>query len=281
MRLFKPIITALSLAIVATAFGQKGLSDEDGMTLSDYTESYPTCITQEVIYDGCTLMLNSDGEYLFGQFNILHPELQMRILMQGMTFFVDPTGKKKEKYAIHFPAASAVEDVMSQMTPPEPSTDVDENILPDIKPLIAALSNVGVEYEINNKTQFFHKNWASINLDDSTHCLSYTFIIPVERMLSEKKLSNNWKLGLYSEGGRPTNGGPGMGGPGMGGPGMGGPGMGGPGKSNSRMRPERDHREGNSNSEVDLRKMMMNDIEVWVPFSFENICALDQNNSND
>lgn len=274
MRLFKPIITVLYLVIVPVAFGQQDVTEDDLMTLSEYSESYPKCITHEVIYDGCSLMLNSDGEFLFGQFNILHPELQMRILMQGITFYVDPTGKKKEKYALHFPAASAVEDVMFQMDPPEPSEDMNEEVLPDIKPLIASLANAGVEYDINCKPQLFKHEWSSINIDDSTHCLSYTFIIPVEQMLSEKKLSNTWKLGLYSEGGRPSNGGPGMNGigPGMGVSGMRGPGM-------ERKRNEKDN--GNSNSKVDLRKIMMNDIEVWIPFSFEEACSLEQNDNEE
>lgn len=262
MRLIKPIITALSLVIVPAVFGQQDVTENRLMTLSEYTQSYPKCTTQDVVYDGCTLLLNSDGEYLFGQFNILHPELQMRILMQGITFYVDPTGKKKEKYAIHFPAASAVEGIMSQMAPPEPGEDMAQGILPDIKPLVTSLARFGVEYDINRRHQTFDSAWSSINIDDSTHCLSYTFIIPVEQMLSEKKLSNTWKLGLYSEGGRPTNGGPGMNGreqcPGMRGPGIG------------------SKRNENSNSKVDLRKMMMNDIEVWVPFSFDSICLLNE-----
>lgn len=267
MRLIKPIITALSLVIVPAVFGQQDVTENKLMILSEYTQSYPKCITQEVVYDGCTLLLNSDGEYLFGQFNILHPELQMRILMQGITFYVDPTGKKKEKYAIHFPAASAVEDIMSQMAPPEPGEDMEQGILPDIKPLVTSLARIGVEYDINRRHQTFDSTWSSINIDDSTHCLSYTFIIPVEQMLSEKKLSNTWKLGLYSEGGRPTNGGPRMNGREQG-PGMRGSGIGGPGIVSKRNE--------NSNSKVDLRKMMMNDIEVWVPFSFDSICLLNE-----
>lgn len=267
MRLIKPIITALSLIIVPAVFGQQDVPENKVMTLSEYTQSYPKCVTQEVVYDGCTLLLNSDGEYLFGQFNILHPELQMRILMQGITFYVDPTGKKKEKYAIHFPAASAVEDIMSQMAPPEPGGDMEQGILPDIKPLVTALARIGAEYDINRRHQTLDSTWSSINIDDSTHCLSYTFIIPVEQMLSEKKLSNTWKLGIYSEGGRPTNGGPGMNvreqDPGMRGPGIGGPGI---------VSKRNEH----SNSKVDLRKMMMNDIEVWVPFSFDSICLLNE-----
>lgn len=272
MRLIKPIITALSLIIVPAMFGQQDIAENKLMTLSEYTQSYPKCATQEVVYDGCTLLLNSDGEYLFVQFNILHPELQMRILMQGITFYVDPTGKKKEKYAIHFPAASAVEDIMSQMAPPEPGEGMGEGILPDIKPLIASLAGIGVEYDINQRSQPFDSAWSSIDMEDSTHCLSYTFIIPVEHMLSEKKLSNTWKLGLYSEGGRPTNGGPGMNGANRG-PGMRGPNIGGPYMEGADIGGKRNE---NSNSKVDLRKMMMNDIEIWIPFSFDSICLLNE-----
>lgn len=267
MGLLKPIIATFSLAIVPALFGQQDVTESNLMTLSEYVQAYSKCITQEVIYDGCTLLLNSDGEYLFGQFNILHPELQMRILMQGITFYVDPTGKKKEKYAIHFPAASAVEDIMSQMAPLEPGEGMGDEVPPDIKPLITSLARIGVEYDINRRSQPFDSAWSSINIEDSTHCLSYTFIIPVEQMLSEKELSNTWTLGLYSEGGRPTNGCPGMNG-GDRGSGVGGSGMDGSGMSGRRNE--------NSNSKVDLRKMMMNDIEVRIPFSFDSICLLNE-----
>lgn len=105
MRLFKSIVSMALISVSVAAFGQS----ETDIALSKYVDRNPICFTQEVIYDGCTIMLNSDGEYLFGQFNILHPELQMRILMKGVTFYVDPTGKKREKYALHFPPASLVE----------------------------------------------------------------------------------------------------------------------------------------------------------------------------
>lgn len=272
MRLIKPIITALSLTIVPVVFGQQDVTENKLMTLSEYTQSYPKCITQEVVYDGCTLLVNSDGEYLFGQFNILHPELQMRILMQWVTFYVDPTGKKKEKYAIHFPAASAVEGIMSQMALPEQGEDMVEGVLPDIKPLVTSLARIGVEYDINRRHQTFDSAWSSIKIEDNTHCLSYTFIIPVEQMLSEKKLSNTWELGLYSEGGRPTNGDPGMTGrehdPGMIDPGIGAPRIGSEWNENTK-------------SKVDFRKMMMNDIEAWISFSFEEACSLEQNNDEE
>lgn len=278
MRLFKPIITIALLSLSGAVVGQT-VAEADNVTLSEYVERNPSCLTREIIYDGCTMMLNSDGEYLFGQFNILHPELQMRILMQGITFYVDPTGKKKEKYALHFPAASAVESVMSQMAPPEPSEEMTDEILPDIAPLVSSISSLGAEYEINGRTLTIDSCNTAISLNDSTHCLSYTFIIPVDKMLSEKKLNENWELGIYSEGGRPSNGGPSMGGSSIN-RSMNGSEMGGT-KTNGYARPrhERDNKS-NSPSKVDLRKMMMNDIEVWIPFSFSQICSVEQSNEN-
>ena len=305
----KCLIALAAVAVAVTAVGQNykeadpdarfiGVIDVDAEEVvkkrPDYLLNNPRCLTKEIIYDGCTMMLNSDGEYIFGQFNVLHPELQMRILMQGITFYIDPTGRKKEKYALTFPAASAVESTMSHMSPPQPSDNSEMDNLPDIRPLITSLATLGAEYDENGIRREIDKSWTSISMDDSTHCLSYTFLLPVEKMLEEKKLSDNWTLTLYSEGGgRPGMGGPGMGGPGMGGPGMGGPGMGGRGmggrgmggpgmggaKRNRNMEKNRleTDEKGNNKSKVDLRKIMMNDIKVCVPFSFSGICAISEN----
>ena len=280
MRLFKQICTIAMLSISGLAFCQDAVSSAEIVTLSDYVENNPNCLTQEIIYDGCTMMLNSDGEYLFGQLNILHPELQMRILMQGITFYVDPTGKKREKYALHFPAASAVESVMAQLAPPEPSEDMSKEVLPDISPLVSSISSLGTEYEINGRKQRLEFDNSAITLNDSTHCLSYTFLIPVDKMLTEKKLNENWKLGIYSEGGRPSHSGPGMGGPSRG-PGMDGPGMGRRPEMNSNVRSRKERNNNSqSSSNIDLRKMMVNDIEVWIPFSFSQICTMELSNEN-
>lgn len=249
--------------------------------LTEYVGVHPNCLTREVVYEGCTMKLNSDGENLFGQFTILHPELQLRILMQGLNVYIDPTGKKKEKYALHFPAASAVQSVMSQMAPPEPSDTMNDELSPDISPLVSAISLLGAEYEINGKRQEFSLENTAVVLDDSIHCLSYTFIIPVEKMLTEKKLAEEWKLGIYSEGGKPSKGGPGLGAPGLGRPEdarMRGPEPGGRRQKNPAPSKKERNNNHNSSSEADLRKIMMKDIEAWIPFSFSQICSLEQPN---
>lgn len=267
MRILKPLL--LCLALICGVVSQSQTVETDSVyTLSEYLADNPDCITQDVIYDGCTMNINSDGEYLFGQLTILHPELQMRILMQGLTFFVDPTGKKKEKYALHFPAASAVEDVMQRIAPAATGPNRNAEEVPDISPLISALDKYGVRYEINGRDKNYENDWATISLDPEEHALTYTFIIPVEDFLTEKKISDNWKIGMLSEGGNSHGSGPGNG-PGMGAPGMGEPTRGmTPPKGRERNRDEQ--------AAVNLRKMMMKDIEAWVAFSYSNICSLNE-----
>lgn len=267
MKILKTFL--LGLALISGFSSQAQIEEADSVyTLSEYIVNNPNCVSQDVIYEGCTMNINSDGEYLFGQFTILHPELQMRILMQGLTFYVDPTGKKKEKYALNFPAASAVEDVMQRMAPAATGVDRNPNEVPDISPLISALDEYGVRYEINGRDKSYDAEWATISLAPDEHALTYTFIIPVEDFLKEKKISDNWKIGLLSEGGNSHGSGPGNG-PGMGAPGMGEPTRGmTPPKGRERNRDEQ--------AAVNLRKMMMKDIEAWVAFSYSNICSLNE-----
>lgn len=278
MKIVKPLLCGLLAALPLVGMSQAE-NTEQPLTLTEYVDVHPNCLTQEVIYDGCTLKLNSDGDFLFGQFTILHPELQMRILMRGLHVYVDSTGKKKEKYALNFPAASAVQDAMQQMVPPSGAMDGNENDIPDITPLVSALNEYGVEFDINNKRQTYESNWASISVDPELHALTYSFIIPVEELLKEKKLSDTWKIGLLSESGVAMSIGPksvpgGMGGPGRGRPGIGGPGSG--PQSRGMTPPDGKERANGNQSAVDLRKMMMKDIESWTQFSFSELCSINE-----
>ncbi len=267
MRIFKPLL--LGLLIFCGTISQAQTVESDSVyTLSEYIADNPDCISQDVIYDGCTLNINSDGEFLFGQLIILHPELQMRILMQGLTFYIDPTGKKKEKYALHYPAASAVEDVMQQLAPATTGTDRNPNEVPDISPLISALDDYGVIYEINGRDKPYYKEWATVTLDPDECALIYSFVIPVEDFLKEKKLTDNWRIGIFSEGGNSHGSGPGNG-PGIGAPGMGEPTRGmSPPKGRDRNKDEQ--------AAIKLRKMMMKDIEAWAAFSFSKINSINE-----
>lgn len=267
MRLFKPFIAVALLSISGASKGQD-IVETDSLTLSEYVVNNPNCLTKEIIYDGCTLMMNSDGEYLFGQFTILHPELQMRILMQGLHMYVDPTGKKKEKYAINFPAASSVQDVMQQVAPPQISEGQESNQIPDIVPLVDALNSYGVSYDINNREQAYSSDWASISVNPELHALTYSFIVPVEDFLKEKKVSDTWKIGLLSEGDNTMKDGQGNG-PSMGAPTMMAPprAPGARGERHGMQKPIE------SKDAEALRKIMIRDIESWSSFSFNELCS--------
>lgn len=278
IRIIKPLLCGVLATLPILALSQEE-NTEQPINLTEYVETHPNCLTQEVIYEGCTLKLNSDGDYLFGQFTILHPELQMRILMQGLHIYVDPTGKKKEKYALNFPAASSVQEVMQHMAPPtNMASDRNQNEIPDIIPLVSALNEYGAEFDINNKKQDYDIDWASISVDSEHHALTYSFIISVEKLLTEKKLSDTWKIGLFSESGVSMGVGP-QSVPGRGMRGMGGPGGGGPsfGPSTREMNPPKGNEQtGEDQSAKDLRKMMMKDIESWTQFSFSELSSLNE-----
>lgn len=267
MRVLRNILVCLA-ACGYTLCNAQEADMPDVMNLTTYLDENPNCQTKEVIYEGCTLGISSDGDYLFGQFTILHPELQLRILMQGLTVYIDPTGKKKEKYAINFPSASSVQDVMQHMAPPSVSSGRDENEIPDILPLVNALSSYGAEFEINGKKRPFEQEWASIALDPELHALSYSFIVPIDDLLKEKKLSDIWRMGLFSSGGNSFGDGPGNG------PGMGAPGMGSP--TRGMNPPKGRERSNDEKAAINLRKMMMKDIEEWTTFSFDEVCSINQ-----
>lgn len=230
-------------------------------TLQTFIKKNSRCWSKEVVYEGCNILLCSDGESLLVQFKILHPAIQMRLLMQGLTFYIDPTGRKKEKYSVILPSANDVKEQMQMMEPQRPSRDDAKMQRPDIRPLINSLSKYGAILDINGKSTFIDSGNFVISLNETSASLIYTVLIPVEQMLKEKKLSDKWRIGLYSQGGKQGEGGPGFG-----------------------EDPEYGHKQtdrqqqmnGNrqmSDSE-DMRRLLVKDIEEWIVFSFSEICSL-------
>lgn len=227
----------------------------DNITWKSFIDGHPKCIKNDVVYEGCTLLVCSDGEYLFAQVNILHPAMQMRILMQGLTIYIDPTGKKKEKYAIVFPAASDVRDMMNENIP---SADRQREERPDISPLINSLQGYGVVYDVKGKVSQIGKNMYSITLSEQKNMLSYSILIPICDMLNEKKLSKIWSVGLYSEGGQRDKEGPGF------------------EAHSTKRQPNMPMERGSASNDdqTEMRKIMSKDIVSWTKFSFEKVCSL-------
>lgn len=255
------------LILVLIFFLPQGVKSEvpkDSVSaLQVFIENNPKCWSKEVIYEGCNILLCSNGELLLVQFKILHPAIQMRLLMQGLTFYIDPTGRKKEKYSVILPSANDVKGQMQMMEPQRPSRDDATMQRPDIRPLIVSLSEYGAILDINGKSTFIDNRNFAISLNEANACLIYTVLIPVEQMLKEKRLSDKWCLGLYSQGGKQGEGGPGFGeNPEFG------------HKQNDR-RQQMDVDRQMPNSE-DMRRLLMKDMEEWVNFSFSEICSLNE-----
>lgn len=230
----------------------------DSVTWKNFVGKHPKCMRTNAVYEGCDLLLCSDGEYLFAQFNILHPAMQMRILMQGLTLYIDPTGRKKEKYAIVFPSA---DDVCEQMNAESlnPSNRQQGEERPDITPLITCMQKHGAIYDVKGNISTIARQMFSIMLNEEKNMLSYSVLIPIADMMKEKKVAQTWSVGIYSEGGRKTDEVPDM------------------QNRSMRMRPELSQMQKESeshNNQEEMRKIMSKDIESWIKFSLEKICSL-------
>jgi len=247
------LLTIIIAFSCATCFAR---GEQDTLTWRSFVDKHPKCMKTNVIYEGCSLLLCSDGEYLFVQLNILHPAMQMRILMQGLTLYIDPTGKKKEKFAIIFPSANEVHDVMTNDEfNPAMREQGDER--PDISPLISSLQRYGAFYDVKGKVTTINKNMYSMMLNEGKNILSYSVLIPIGDMLNEKKVSQMWSIGLYSEGGRMNNDGPGF-----------------EAQSARRMPQMPMQRQPEMDDQENMRKIMSKDIDSWTKFSLANICSL-------
>lgn len=259
---------SIIIMLVSVLFGPNAIRAEEKQNvppdLASFVSKNKKCWVRNVIYEGTNLLLCSDGCYLLVQLQTLHPVIQMRLLMQGVTFYIDPTGRKKEKYAVVIPSASDVKDRMEPMLSLQEADSTHGNKRPDIRPLIKCLSDYGAVFDVNGKCSLIPKNSFSIYVDENNGGLVYSVLLPVEHFLKEKKLSEQWRLGIYTEGGRPDLGGPEFdrgGGP--------------------HMR-EQDNRQSKfsrgqiKESDENLRNLLKKDIEEWTSFSFSTICTLNE-----
>lgn len=173
--------------------------------LVTYMESHPQTVRTRFIHDGCSLSLSADSSNLFVQLYITNPMLQMRLLMQECYFFVDPTGKKKEKYALILPSAKYVQSYAGSMPRP---TSSDER--PDLSGLLTMLNLYGAEWDINGRVSQLHSDRFRLVFDTIEEALIYTALVPREELSKEKKSTDIWSFGFYSpiDGGTPPPNGP-------------------------------------------------------------------------
>lgn len=258
----RKILSAILFLTLLMPLGIKAEYKNDSVyTLQTFIKNNPKCYSKEIFYEGCKVLLCSDGGSMLVQFKVRHPAIQMRVLMQGITFYIDPTGRKKEKYSIILPAAKEVKEQMQMMRPQMQRESVMQMERPDIQPLIKSLSQYGAILDVNGKSNFINNECFVINLDEADESIVYTVLVPIEQMLGEKKLSDRWRLGLYSQGGIPSEDGPDFGErPEL-------------GRSHTPRQHSTDNRH-RADAGKDIRDILIKDIEEWIDFSFSEICSL-------
>lgn len=198
------ILGLLCLFCHATLVAQE--TDSTKPLLETYMESHPQTVRTKFIHDGCSLSLSADSSNLFVQLYIINPMLQMRLLMQECYFFIDPTGKKKEKYAIVLPSAKYVQGYAGNAMLRPTSSDKH----PDLSGLLTILNLYGAEWNINGQITQLHSDRFRLVFDTVREALIYTALVPRDALSKEKNSIDAWSFGFYSpiDGGTPPPNGP-------------------------------------------------------------------------
>ncbi len=165
-----------------------------------FMEKYPNKLIIECLQEE-KLCLSADDDNMLVMLEISNPQLLLRFFMKGFSIYIDPTGKKKERFEIKLPSAESLNleklgISRKENTTPEPDA-LEEK--PNILPLIKPLNEMGMSYTINGK-QFTENNTAfKIFLDVDNDKLYYYMLLPIHDFFNVKKLSPTWSVGIYSQ----------------------------------------------------------------------------------
>ena len=186
----------IHIALLLCAFPLFVMAQEKD-SLTAFIEKNPNAIDFNIIYEGSKLNLSADDDYLLVNLSIAHPALQMRFLMQSVSLYIDPSGKKRKNYQIILPNALDVKDELESVMPQNPEESHGEE-RPDIRPLISALNRKGAQYLANGIScqlgfQSFH-----IELDQQHELLNFYILLPKEKLMHDRKLSEKWTIGVFS-----------------------------------------------------------------------------------
>lgn len=150
------------------------------------------CLQEENLY------LSSDDNQILAVLEVSNPQLLLRFFMKGFYFYIDPTGKKKEKYEVKIPAAETLDFEALGLSKKEPNGNAESDDKPNILPLIEPLIKKGMTYTINGKEVAADKQAFTIYLDVDNDRLYYYILLPIEEFFATKKLSQTWTVGFYS-----------------------------------------------------------------------------------
>lgn len=260
-RLFLPsmacLLTACLLSMSANAkskvMGQSQFcNDFATVALPDSATIFTSFADDKVLI---RVFNNPTGFYL--QLVAVDETTQQKLLFNGLTVYVDPTGKGKDKFAVIFPSMMSARQQgqlggNNQDQPsmsPEQSNQDDGNQgrqrgqrHPDPLQMVQQINLKGATFDIDGDSRAIGIEWAKLSVTPDRR-ICYNIKLPYNLFAIKNLTPSLLSIGLLSEFTMPQSmqgGGGGMGGPGgdMGGPGgmgghggMGGPGggMGGPG----------------------------------------------------
>lgn len=191
----------------------------------------------------------NDEENIYVKLKVPEKAEQRKILMFGLTVWIDTKAKKKETIGVEFPLSGAQDqeamrgEMGGQMTGQGDRKKPDGNAMLQ-KRIDEAYELLLIGFEGTGETRIVpNHEEGSVNgkmFFDSNGFLDYTLTIPINSITAVNPLKdgNLFSIGIVS-GALETSGlgGPGSGGPGGGGPGGGGPPGGGGGGGGGGMRP--------------------------------------------
>lgn len=167
--------------------------------IDEYLARNPKAFQCQCLTEGCTMALSCDDSNLLLQLTIGHPMVQMRLLMQECSIFIDPSGKKKDKFAIILPCASYVKEAMgSEPRRPSSNSRHGEQSRPDMERLITVLNLYGATWDIGGVLQSLGSDRFRLLLDKKNDALVYSVLIPMDKLLAERRQAERWSFGIYS-----------------------------------------------------------------------------------
>ena len=220
-------------------------------SLAAFIDKNPNAVDFNIIYEGTKLNLSADEDNLLINLSIAYPALQMRFLMQKVSLFIDPSGKRKKKFEVILPSAFDVKDELEAVAPRN-KAEIEQDTRPDIRPLIAALNKKGAEFHYGNSlTQLGYQRF-HVEIDQKNDMLNYYVLIPKLQLMQEKRLSDKWTIGIFSI------------------------------NDFDNMPPPEQEGEGGmmpppmeGENQQDIQELMLSDIRLWTKFSIDDV-----NNAN-
>ena len=170
---------------------------QENDSLKAFIDKNPNAVSLNVIYGGTRLNLSADDDYLLVNLSVAHPALQMRFLMQNVSLYIDPSGKRKKKYEVILPSAIDVKDEIGAAVP-RPETGIEQDARPDIRPLISALNKKGATLHFDRISSALGYQSFHLEIDQEHDLLNYYILIPKGLLMQEKKLSDKWSIGIFS-----------------------------------------------------------------------------------